>query len=568
MGKFNTETIKNVMQEINVRYFLPDLQREYVWLSNEKEQKIERLFDSIMRGYPISSFLLWKLKKTDIAIPYDKNQSNDKLNFQLYKFITDYDVQHPHNQQIDISQINCDDLFVVLDGQQRLTSFFIGIRGSRTLKKKYAKTNHVSVEKRLYLNLRNVNQNSEADCMYDFQFLTPEEATQKDEKTNWFRVGEILCFKDIDAEPEERGYSANESKLIRKLHKAVCQEENIVYFAETDKDITKVLNIFIRINSGGMQLSYSDLLMSILTSSFNTDIREKINEEIDNAKNSGYECFGRDQMLKTALFLTGADHKFILKNFDKRNVSEIEKHQNDIFFSVREAMDLMSNMGYKNALSSGYIITVLAYWLYHKKLKCSDIKGDELKAMTEFVRIAQLLSYFTTSLDTKLSNVKEAFAGTKTFRDFLNEMSSFSGKKALRVTIDDIDDFLTFKYGKQNVLPVLQVLYPKLDYSRNIFHIDHIYPQSQFRKLSTNERDKKDYIWNLQLLEGSLNIEKSNKDPDKWVTDTFNDDSKRKQYMIDNYIDENYILSWNNFNDFEEMRKEKIRNKLKEVFNL
>ncbi len=66
MGVFLDKSIKNVVDELNVRYFLPDIQREYVWLQKADEKKIEQLFDSILRGYPIGSFLFWKLQKEDI----------------------------------------------------------------------------------------------------------------------------------------------------------------------------------------------------------------------------------------------------------------------------------------------------------------------------------------------------------------------------------------------------------------------------------------------------------------------------------------------------------------------
>ncbi len=52
MGVFSDSSIKNVVDELNVRYFLPDIQREYVWLK-KADEKIEQLFDSILRGYPI-----------------------------------------------------------------------------------------------------------------------------------------------------------------------------------------------------------------------------------------------------------------------------------------------------------------------------------------------------------------------------------------------------------------------------------------------------------------------------------------------------------------------------------
>ncbi|EMH30974.1 hypothetical protein HMPREF1423_00418 [Helicobacter pylori GAM270ASi] len=77
---FLDKTIKEVVDELNGRYFLPDIQREYVWLQNADGKKIEQLFDSILRGYPIGSFLFWKLPKEDIA--KSDEQDSDKLNFQ------------------------------------------------------------------------------------------------------------------------------------------------------------------------------------------------------------------------------------------------------------------------------------------------------------------------------------------------------------------------------------------------------------------------------------------------------------------------------------------------------
>ena len=87
MGQFKDISIKDVIEEINQSYFLPDIQREYVWLRRWEEKKIEQLFDSILRGYPISSFLFWKLKKSDIETNKDNREDAGKLNFQLYKFL-------------------------------------------------------------------------------------------------------------------------------------------------------------------------------------------------------------------------------------------------------------------------------------------------------------------------------------------------------------------------------------------------------------------------------------------------------------------------------------------------
>ncbi|GAA9459135.1 hypothetical protein UBN111_12510 [Helicobacter pylori] len=63
MGVFLDNSIKNVVDELNVRYFLPDIQREYVWLKKADEKKIEQLFDSILRGYLLALFYFGNYKR-------------------------------------------------------------------------------------------------------------------------------------------------------------------------------------------------------------------------------------------------------------------------------------------------------------------------------------------------------------------------------------------------------------------------------------------------------------------------------------------------------------------------
>ncbi len=249
MGVFLDKSIKEVVDGLNVRYFLPDIQREYVWLKNADEKKIEQLFDSILRGYPIGSFLFWKLPKEDIA--KSDEQDSDKLNFQLYKFIENYDERKPHNEKIRIEQIKRDDLCIVLDGQQRLTSLYIGLKGTRTLKKNRARYDNPNAyeEKRLYLNLKHQPNMDNPEDNYEFEFHA--KVPTNDENHFWFKVGNILELKSVINYTREHELDGEESALLENLKNAFCTEKLISFFEETEKDLDKVLNIFIRVNSGG-----------------------------------------------------------------------------------------------------------------------------------------------------------------------------------------------------------------------------------------------------------------------------------------------------------------------------
>ncbi|GAA7441157.1 hypothetical protein ID1001_13080 [Helicobacter pylori] len=351
MGVFSDNSIKNVVDELNVRYFLPDIQREYVWLKKADEKKIEQLFDSILRGYPIGSFLFWKLQKENIA--KSDEQDNNKLNFQLYKFIENYDERKPHNEKIRIEQINRDDLYVVLDGQQRLTSLYIGLKGTRTLKKKYAKNDNPNAyeEKRLYLNLKHQPNMDNPEDNYQFEFH--DKKPENDKEHFWFKVGDILELESgVLNYAKEHDLKENALDLLEKLKNAFFTKQLISFFEETEKNLDKVLNIFIRVNSGGVKLSYSDLLMSILTAKFSNDIRGKMNELVDALKDKGFSNMGQDQVLKTCLLLIGSNTEFKLNNFNENNIKKIEVNWEKITESIYDAAELLETFGYAKYLAS------------------------------------------------------------------------------------------------------------------------------------------------------------------------------------------------------------------------
>ncbi|GAA7819056.1 DUF262 domain-containing protein [Helicobacter pylori] len=567
MGVFLDNSIKNVVDELNVRYFLPNIQREYVWLKKADEKKIEQLFDSILRGYPIGSFLFWKLQKEDIA--KSDEQDENKLNFQLYQFITNYDERKPHNEKIRIEQIKRDDLCIVLDGQQRLTSLYIGLKGTRTLKKKNAKINNPNAyeEKRLYLNLKHQPNMDNPEDNYQFEFHAKK--PENDKKHWWFKVGDILELKSVVNYTREHELGDKESELLETLNKAFHDKQLISFFEETEKNLNKVLNIFIRVNSGGVKLSYSDLLMSILTASFSSDIREKMNELVDALKDKGFPNVEQDQVLKTCLLLIGKDTIFELKNFNKNNIKEIEENWEKITESIYNAAKLLETFGYVKYLGSAYILSTLAYFYF---LRQKMDKHDEEQAL-KFVRNAQIMGYFGGSTDTKLSIIAHSIKEARAFEAFNHNLAKHQ-TNPLKITNDAIEGMVFFDRHSR-VFPVLQILYPNLNCKTTTFHIDHIYPKSKFKK--ENEKLDKDFyeygdhLYNLQLLEGQENSAKKDKDPEVWLKEEYKNEQAQDQaqaieeYKKRNYIDPKLKLEWENIKEFRKKREEAIIKRLKEV---
>ncbi|MFT2648948.1 DUF262 domain-containing protein [Helicobacter pylori] len=569
MGVFLDNSIKNVVDELNVRYFLPDIQREYVWLKKADEKKIEQLFDSILRGYPIGSFLFWKLQKEYIA--KSDEQDENKLNFQLYQFLTNYDERKPHNEKIYIEQIRRDDLSIVLDGQQRLTSLYLGLKGTRTLKKKGARSDNPNAyeEKRLYLNLK--HQPNMDNPEYNYQFEFHAKAPTNDEKRFWFKVGDILELEsgvlNYVQKHQKHGLEENELILLEKLKDAFHTKQLISFFEEKEKNLNKVLNIFIRVNSGGVKLSYSDLLMSILTASFSSDIREKMNELVDALKLKGFPNVEQDQVLKTCLLLIGSNTTFELKNFNKNNVKEIEENWEKITENIYNAAELLETFGYVKYLGSAYILSSLAYFYF---LKQKMDKNDEEQAL-KFVRNAQIMGYFGGSTDTKLSIISHNIKEARAFEIFNHNLAKHQ-TCPLKITNDAIEGMVFFDRPTK-VFPILQILYPNLNYKTTTFHIDHIYPKSKFKK--ENEKLDKDFyecgnhLYNLQLLEGTENSTKKDKDPEVWLKEEYKNEQAQTQaieeYKKRNYIDPRLKLEWENIKEFRKKREEAIIKRLKEV---
>ncbi|GAA7725101.1 hypothetical protein HpCOL14_05400 [Helicobacter pylori] len=111
-------------------------------------------------------------------------------------------------------------MYIVLDGQQHLTSLYIGLKGTRTLKKKKARNDNPNAyeEKRLYLNLKHQPNMDNPEDNYQFEFHAKK--PENDEKHWWFKVGDILELKNVWNYAQEHGLKDNELELLETLNKA------------------------------------------------------------------------------------------------------------------------------------------------------------------------------------------------------------------------------------------------------------------------------------------------------------------------------------------------------------
>lgn len=575
-------TIAEVMKDIsNNKYVLPSIQREYVWDTDQ----IETLFDSLMRDYPIGTFLFWEIDKDHVC------------DFDFYGFIKEYrENKDVHNKKIDLK--GAEGVTAVLDGQQRLTSIYLGLKGSYAYKLKYLARNNQNAYpvRKLYLNL--LATSTDNDYEYDFRFLTDTEVVNN-QNTYWFEVGKILdMYEDGDVAmyvtdnisfSEDFEYTKEQSKFainaLSRLYNVINKVGVISYYREKTVELDKVLNIFIRVNSGGTVLTYSDLLLSIASAQWdNHDAREEIIELVDdvNSIGNGFKI-NKDFVLKTALVLTDfTDIAFKVDNFNKPNMMKIEANWDTIKKAIKQSVSLVSSFGYSGeTLSSNNALIPIAYFLMKIGMPDNFVESSNTKdtraKIKKWLILSLLKKAFSGQPDNVIRPIREIIKSNANVDFPLAEIiDKFKGtNKSIQFTEDDIDQYLLkLKYGSRETLSTLMLLYPSLDFN-NKFHEDHMYPKSKFkksflRKMGIAEDKLDEYIItvndisNLQLLAAQLNEEKLNTDFDKWFASEYSTSTDKIHYRTIHYLPE-IEYTYANYLSFMAERKRLIKAELSKI---
>ncbi len=563
------KTISEVVLEyINRTTFLPAIQREYVWDTDG----IEKLFDSIMGNYPISSFLFWKIRE-------------EKKNlWTAYKFFSDFDKENPHNEEANLAGVN-QDIYLVLDGQQRLTSLFIGLKGSyRYFYYNWKKTN-------LYLNLFKEPKRSEnpEELTYEFAFRENALSNPKNSRPQyWYLVGDILNFASPSAarsdirsklSGQDPQLVENAVILIEELHSRLFTEKLINFYEERSGDYDKVVEVFIRANTGGKKLEYSDILLSTATAKWKTlNARDEIHDFTDDVNDIGSRYnLGKDFVLKGALYLTdGLPIQYMVKNFTKPNLEKIEANWDSIKSNIQSTVRLISRFGFgdKNLVSTLALLPIALYLskLGKKNFVDSTQKDDVNNQLIiqKWLAIVLLKNAFGSSSDTTLKNLQDVMNEQTDFSVF--PFGAINQKLGIEPSFSDteIANLTSTAYGSKYSYLILSLLYPDRDWKDSVYHEDHIFPKSSFTARSLSARKYSDEqiekyqrhfntILNLQLLTDSENLEKNATSFDDWFPTR--DDNFRTRHSIPAMIS----YDFDHFLEFIEKRRPEITAKLRKI---
>lgn len=573
-------TIEEALESIaSHKYVLPAIQREFVWLP----EQVCKLFDSLMQDYPFGEFMLWRVEPENSA------------KYRWYDFVRDYHQRdNPHCPEL--GTIRNMQLTAVLDGQQRLTAFNIGLRGSmaRKLPYKWWSSWDAFPTRVLALDLLAPPVPDEEGSRYTFEFIDEDRIGIEGARL-WFKVSDILSLEDgpdmndwildkeLGREQQRLAY-----RTLDRLYKAIRVHQTVDYYEEKSQDIERVLNIFIRCNSGGTPLSYSNLLLSIAVSQWdNLDARREVHGLVDemNRVRAGL-LFNADFVLKAGLMLSDiASVGFRVENFTHENMAILEKDWPNIRQALLETVELVDSFGFDSrTIRATNSLLPIAYYLYKKgaprDFETSDHYVNDRKIIRGWLTrsILKESGIWGSGLDTLLTALRDVIrdsGGSEFPAQELRRVMAQRGK-TLDFVEEEIEDLADMRLGNPRIFPLLTMLFPHLG-SRDRSDIDHVFPKSRFtpRRLRDEgvafekvERfqDLCDRVANLQLLDRSVNNDKRASLPGDWL-DVHCPDHLTRQNYCDRHLLGLVPRKITSFPEFYATRRQRLMERIGQLVN-
>ncbi|MDR1871175.1 MAG: DUF262 domain-containing protein [Deltaproteobacteria bacterium] len=543
---FISLSVREVIENINATnngWFLPAVQRPFVWGSRyESEKYICRLFDSILRGYPIGTLIVWN---SDQEIPY-RLFMDDFMNGDTQKFA-------------DKNLWKREDKWLVYDGQQRLQTLFTCL--------KFVLNDRILT----YNVLFDLDNEDEADYT-GFAFIDKNHEPDKG----------VIVIADLFAKNDD--YKVKYSKnIINSLPEELIQDkkekiENIIdrlwdVFVRKDvKTITcfsidktwsedRVNDVFQRLNSGGVPLSGADLLLSKIKEK-KYDYEEELQQYSSEVGRltDGYNI-DSNTILQMVNFVVKGTIKIDADRIKESEISEFIDISPDFAESLFDFVkgflfDIfhINNNSIVPKSRALFPLVMYAYNCFKKGIKYHKIDSSSLIKMKQYFILSQVNDWNTQTIVNNCSNKA------------LNSIDVFP--------LQDIIDFVKNKNRLTDISVssieycpwfMLKVLTPRRLYifdkiRRHIPELEHIFP------LNPDDRPDDynvDIIWNMQPVAKSINRFKRNIHPKIYFSN--NADVLKNNY---DFVPPLSDPLWDNHDAFIKDRKGKMLSFLKSEYDL
>lgn len=576
MGRFTYEiflpiskvvslSISNMLEQIkNDEIVLPAIQRDFVW----EERRIENLFDSIMRGYPIGIVFLWETYE----------------DIQYRKFIKDF---IPDTKHIFHDNEKHNRLKIVLDGQQRLQSIYLSIYGSHE-------------GKFLCFDILSGEEDNDTEWKYLFYFIAPDKLNIRnaqfceiDENGNEIpipsdspeylvRVNELLSMSAKERQKFKRDLSKQLSLTdddilrvelnINTLIDALEKDNNILKTTTLDEDIpcespdrkseSDVLEAFIRINRQGIVLTRSDLIFSMLKLNWK-DSTKSLPEFVSRINEGNSFELTSDFVIRCLFAVSDLGTKFDVDLLRKNeNVTKIKTNFNKCCDSIRSAIDFVQtecHISSSKLLGGSFNLVPFVYYIFH--LPKHQIPTSEITNVKKAIYLFGFTSPFSRYADSRLKKfISDALV------PLVDEHKCDFPLKRCVYWVSHWEHVEKYdgRLLQRNPLLALHLVQrqsgSKVHYNKNFPQIDHIFPRSKLREYGFEESEINHFA-NFWLLSSDKNKNKSDKNPKEFFKNI--PDSELQKAYIDRTL-----LDYKKYRKFLKTRENQLLEHVKRELDL
>lgn len=462
-----TKQFSNLMDDVETgRLKIPQFQREFVW----NLKKSANLLDSIIKGYPIGTFILWKTKERlrsirDIGgIKLPPPPSGDYVNF-------------------------------VLDGQQRITSLFAAIKGAK-IKRNDGKEEDFS---EIYVNLDATDNDPIVTTM-----------NEDVENLTLIKFTELVSASFIELAQYPKKYH-----VILDRYKKRVDSYNYSVIGINDASIDAATEIFTRINVGGKPLTLFEIMVA-RTYDFDLDfdLFQKFDLLIESLENANYETISSATVLQViSLILEKECRRLVILNLDKAKFIGLWDNAVDAIKSAVEYFRGYYRIPVSQLLPYNALLVPFTYFFYHHRDKPT---GSKQKYLQDFFWRVALSGRYSSAVESKLAqDIKrmDIILDTKlpeydwpidTSPDFIKESGWFSAGRSYVKAILCIYAYHQPKSFIDNSLVNISNDWLKRANSKN-YH--HFFPRAYLKKQKINEQ-KINNILNITIVDEFLNKRK------------------------------------------------------------
>ena len=504
---------------------LPAMQRQYVW----KATKVRDLLDSLYRGYPSGAILMWE-SFDDIATRDFAVSSKSGA------------VARP---------------LLLLDGQQRLTSLSAVIRGEPIQNGRRKKTVDI------LFNLDHPEDLVPASTISNEEDEVDEETEDEDQEEdnvqtrlkqrtftvssralaslpNWVAVSDVFKNDDVTEILQRAGVEdfkdPRYKKYVLRLQnlKAVKDYVYRVDVLESTMSYDEVTEIFVRVNSLGMQLKSSDLALAQITARWKDSLEIFTTFQEKCLETTGFDFDLGIFVRALVIFATGQSR---FKTIASLKQNELEIAWKSMVRGVEYALNFLKSnckIDSRALMSSPYFVHTISFWIHNHNYKVTKAQERE---MVKWFHIANTKARYSrgsseTILDQDLTVIRNGGGPT----ELLGLLKTQVGR--LDLSLEEIEGksirssvfkamFLAFREAGATDWETHLAISPSHSGVSDRIQFHHIFPKAYLKRespeLATREVDD---IANLAFIGGRTNLKITDKAPKDYLAVIAGTDTK------------------------------------------